>query len=368
MGATAARVEIPLPCRVPELLGLARDHVPEALIPPATWERLEQIADLVPPVASEAALECRLEEGLAPADFEVCLRRGRRRLADSLSDTAWCAATARSAAWRRVHAFLRAWSDPLSRLHRAVAVVWLEFDVPEEDGAPEPFLVFTLDPEQFYASGSADPGSLMATLRTGLGHLTDRLDPQRLVAVDRCLAGLPRSGQLLHAAIRPSAEGDLIRLIARMPWRELPACLERLDWPGSIPTLRSHLERLCQGTLVHSVNLDVGATLGPRVGIEFHQPTAPGEDPRWRALFDGLEAAGACTREKRHLLEKWVTRHGSQGSRRGIRVQRDLLVKVVHVEDAPLRAKAYLPFGPRLAVDARGEGASRSSRAGNPEA
>ena len=53
--------DIPLPCRVPELLQVAEAHVPHGLVYAAAWERLRSISDPLPPVAFEGALECRLE-------------------------------------------------------------------------------------------------------------------------------------------------------------------------------------------------------------------------------------------------------------------------------------------------------------------
>lgn len=281
----------------------------------------------------------------------MCIRPadgGLRRLAQALGGPTLRGAAERSARWRRVLAFLRAWSDPASPLHPAVAAVWLEFDAAEHGGSPAPFLVFTLDPERFYAGGTADPAALGATLGAGLDLLADGLDPRTARGLARCLRGLPRFAQVLHAAVRPAPEGDFVRLVVRLPWRELPSCLEQLGWRGSLPELRAQLERLCAPTLVHSVNLDVGTHVGPRVGIEFHHPTSPRDDPRWRALFDALEASQACTAEKRELLAEWVSTEEEQPCEAGsIRVQRELLVKVVHRSGAPLRAKAYLPFGPR---------------------
>ena len=68
-------------------------------------------------------------------------------------------------------------------------------------------------------------------------------------------------------------------------------------------------------------------------------------------LFDELEAAGACTGEMRQHLIAWMSGDPEVESEPGkIHVPRDLLVKVVYEPGAPLRAKAYLPFGPRLAL------------------
>ncbi len=100
----------------------------------------------------------------------------------------------------------------------------------------------------------------------------------------------------------------------------------------------------------YSINLDIATTLGPRVGIEFHRPTSPRSDPRWKGLFDELEDAGACTPEKRALVCDWPSPRNGASRAAGFRVERDLLVKAVHEPGKPLRAKAYLPFAPRMVL------------------
>jgi hypothetical protein len=352
--STRVASELALPCRVPELLGVARRCVPRQLASPAAWDRLESIDDPLPPLASEAAIECRLEAGASRVDFELCIRSAgdaRRRLANAVDQTAARAAAARSPGWRRAFAFLRAWADEGSALHDAVSAVWLEFDAPGEGGGSEPFLVFTLNAERFYAAGRADPAALRSTLAAGLDLLADGVDRETAGTLSRCVDELPPCGQILHAAIRPTSDGDVARLVVRLPWREVPGALERLGWPGSPPALREQLERLCETTLVHSVNLDIGSRLGARVGIEFHHPTSPAEDPRWISLFDALEADAACTPEARSALVEWADPRRDPGFEPGaVRIRRELLVKVVHEPSGPLRAKAYLPFSPRLVL------------------
>jgi len=304
-------------------------------------------------VASEAALECRLEAGASRVDFESCIRvagGGRRWLAEALEDSAVRDAASLSSGWRRALAFLRAWVDPASPLHRAVTVVWLEFDVSEGGASSEPFLVFTLDPERFYASGKGDPDALGAILEEGLNPLAEGLDRRTVQGLSGFVKALPPSGQILHAAVRPTPAGDISRVIVRMPWRQLFPTLECLNWPGSAAELRLLLERLCARTLVHSINFDIADRLGPRLGIEFYYRGLPNEDPRWEALFDDLEEAGACTAEKRALLVEWMS-GDAEGAPEPfeMHVSRALLVKVVHEPTAPLRAKAYLLFAPWLA-------------------
>jgi hypothetical protein len=111
---------------------------------------------------------------------------------------------------------------------------------------------------------------------------------------------------------------------------------------------------------VHSINLDLRRDgLGPRIGIELVHAGAPHESSRWKALFDVLESVGACAPERRAALGGWGGELLGPAVGPGLLcVRRDLLVKVIYETGAPLRAKAYLFFAPRLAViEARGESA-----------
>src|SRR5690606_34375065 len=100
-------------------------------------------------------------------------------------------------------------------------------------------------------------------------------------------------------------------------------------WDGSRPELDAWLERSCPSTILQSINLDVGAALGPRVGVEYHFPTAPASDRRWRTVLDALVANGACSAERRSALESWPS-HGEGGEARDEpALDRDLLIKAV---------------------------------------
>jgi hypothetical protein len=329
-------------------LALSERLVGVALVSPAAWERLYGIPDVLPPAAKDAALELRLERDDPRVDFTVCLDTEpsqRRWLVTALARSGVAAGSRR---WERVLTFLRAWANVASSLHVAVHAVWLEFDA-DGDGAPEPFLIFSLDEERLYAGGTATPDALLAPVRAGLERLGGS-DPRAMEAVTRCLRGLPRYAQLRHVALRPTAVGDVVRLVLRMPWRRVPGALAALGWPGDAFALHALLERLCPDTPVHPINIDVTPDgLGPRVGIEFIHTGAPHASSRWRALFDALESLGACDPGRRAALATWGG--GIVGPRVGpgrLIVKRDLMVKVVHGEGAPLRAKAYLAFAPRL--------------------
>lgn len=294
------------------------------------------------------AFEVRLESEDAEVDFEVCLRAGvrmRTELAMYLAGDDAARLRAGSHAWARTLSFLEAWLDPTTGYAEAAPIVWIEFDA-VSDGVPEPFVVLTLDRELFHPNGVGDRARLCDFLVRALAIAGDGLHPRTEAALRHCIAGLPRATEFAHAAMRPGPTGDAVRLIVRLPGHDLPEALRDVGWPGSPAELRVVLQRMFTTRAVHPVNLDVSEAIGPRVGLEFHHPTAPRHDGRWQAFLDSLEAAAACTPAQRRRIEAWP--EPVRGEPALVRVERDLLVKVIHAPGMPLRAKAYLPFGVQL--------------------
>jgi hypothetical protein len=358
---------LPLALRPDTLLGIGSRLAPPGLLSAAAAEQLARIPKSLPPVGCVGAFEVRLEDESAPVDFEVCLRNTpalRAQLRSWLASPDADGFETRSEAWARAIRFLAAWSDPASGLCRAVPVAWLEFDAPVGGAEPEPFVVLTLDRDCFHPGGVGDRPLLADFLATTFRLIGGGLDPEVEATLRRCTAALPRNAEFAHAAVRPAPGGDIARLVVRLEGRTLPEQLAALGWEGSREELRGLLDALFTTRAFHPVNLDFGSRVGARVGIEFHHPTSPVADGRWRGFLDRLSAARACTRAQRRRIETWPLPTSREP--RLARVSRDLLVKVVYQSGAPLRAKAYLPFAVEapavLAFDAP-RGAALSSPA-----
>jgi hypothetical protein len=340
---------VPLSLRPSALLDVGAHLAPRGLLSAGAKAQLGRIPGSLPPVAFVAAFEVRLEETDAPVDFEICLRATpgtRALLGPWLAGADAAELAARSRTWARVTRFLGAWADPRSGLCRAVPVLWLEFDAPADGGEPEPFVVLTLDRECFHPGGVGDRALLADFLAGVFRLLGGGFDAAPEATLRACVASLPRAAEFAHAAIRPGSEGDSARLVVRLEGASLPRTLEDLGWQGSTGELSRLLETLFTTRAFHPVNLDLGAGIGPRVGIEFHHATSPVADGRWRAFLDGLASAGACLPVQRRRIEAWPLARCTEPAL--ARVDRDLLVKVVYQTGAPLRAKAYLPFAVEL--------------------
>jgi hypothetical protein len=358
---------VPLSLRPKALLGVGQRLAPRGLLPPAAAEQLGRIPRSLPSVGFVGAFEVRLEDEDAPVDFEVCLRATpavRRELGAWLAGDDSAALAARSESWARVARFLAAWADPRSGLGEALPVVWLEFDAPPGGGEPEPFVVLTLDRDCFHPGGVGDRELLADFLATTFRLIGDGLDAEVEATLRSCIAALPPAAEFAHAAVRPGPDGDVARLVVRLEARTLPEELAALGWEGSRDELRGLLGGMFTTRAVHPVNLDLGARIGPRVGIEFHHPTSPVADARWRRFLDALVAAEACSLAQRRRVEAWPLPSSREPAL--VCIERGLLVKVVYATGAPLRAKAYLPFAVALsslasAAGLRPEEAERAS-------
>lgn len=297
-------------------------------------------------VAAVAALECRLERGATQVDFEICLRAAggeRARLAAEL-DELERAAPAGDPGWRRALGFLREWCDPASPLHDGVPVVWLEFDLHDRCGpSPAPFVIVTLAAGR--PGGTAPRIDAVVERALALLGGGGSITADTRATLERVLDGLPAGGRFVHLAVRPTSDGDLLRVIVKLRSDAITEYLHRIGWPGEGAELDAWLAASCRATPTPSVNLDVlPGRVGPRVGIEYYFDGAPRTDPRWRNVLDLLESAGACTAERRAQLEAWPSAADPTPRDERTRIERELLLKVVHEPGTPLRAKAYLPF------------------------
>jgi hypothetical protein len=332
-------------CDVAELLQHVRAALPPLLREAIPSAAIQTAARPLPAVAGVGAFECRLDDTGGVAGFEALVR-----VADGGRDALERSGGAShrfgmDAAWARVSRFFAAWCDPASPLH-AVPAVWVEFDV-EGSIVRSPFVVYRVPPDLPSAH------LLERIVHAGLDPAGATIDAHTRGNLDRCFARLHVGGRLLHVARRPLGDGDdVVRLIVLARWRDVPSWLGDVGWRGDAASLSRWLERSCVDQVAVSMHCDVGATIGSQVGVEYHFPTAPDADPRWMRLLDLLEAEGACTAAWRRTLCEWVTpsARDAQPSLWPPRLQRSVLIKVVHDAKRPIRAKAYLAFQPRLAL------------------
>lgn len=249
-------------------------------------DRLERLAACLPAVAT-AGLEVALgSEGAIDLQQRIQSEDEIARL------TRWLARTIpQGAAWQRLAAALAPIAD-------AVDEYWLELDAPAGDGAQDaPLSVFVR------LRDNAVPAIIRVLAAFGV-HLV----PERLEALQRCLAACGADARLSYLGLMLGRAGAPLRLIVENI-RPHDACafLERSGWPGPLDTATAWINRL----FVHADRIrfafTLADTLTPDIGLECFVGDPTANDPRWRCLFDMLVQDGLCTPARRDQLLAWPT-------------------------------------------------------------
>ena len=334
---------------------------PPALLDAAGWERVLRGAKLLPRSVADThfGFEFHLAEPGADADLVVLaipesnlarhyVREGKRAERGS-------PASALAAGLERQTA------DPDSYLARGVRAMMLEYDLAglaPHQPVPPPGIFFAP-----HASGPGsrdgftehrDPAGLLEALAVTVGWSGHG---EMLPTVERIVASLPETACVFQAGALPGRSPKAFRILV---WgaapEEVPALLERLEWPGSTAAAAAVLSAMDDLTTCVAVGLDVTAQgLGPRLGLELYRPVRWFDvDPLgWHPFIDRVTEQGWCVPEKAGGLRRWPGTERLIGGG-AIHVVRQGIsyFKVVVERGARPVAKAYtgmsvLPYRPK---------------------
>jgi hypothetical protein len=354
-----------------EFLRPVAEYVPQVLISPSAFSDIDSVARLLPATLAynTFCFECRLGEELPRADFLVLATAycGRDSLAGLHPSSALPAHLMTDMVWRRVRDFAVRWADPSSPLYDAVDNVWLEFDV---DGpfpeVPVPSVFFGLQEKgQADATGATDEqngsretaGKAIRLLAGGEPR------PRMVETLSRCFRALSPDEHVFQVGLMLSRGAEAVRLCIRLRSVErVVEYLAEVGWTGGEAVLDDVLGQLARSVDIVSLNIDVGETIGPKIGLEcfFDGNRQPKREPRWGTFLDALVRSGLCTADKREALlaypgyvdEKAMDVPWPAALRRASRLLggRSLStfvrslhhVKIVYTPGEPLEAKAYL--------------------------
>jgi hypothetical protein len=290
---------------VAQYLPPLRPALPPALIGAAGWAAILAVAAWLPgPLAHSVFMfECRLGDPHPAADFLVCASArhgGRLPLTHLDAPGSPAAALLTHPIWQRVAALARHWADPTTPLHDALTDVWFEFDLPGAAPAIPLPSVFFGRPLSSPAGASADqPAQPRDLMPQAIRLLTGRDLPAPIAGqLAACLAALPPGALAPVAAVMLARDTAAIRLVLDgVACAEVLPYLARIGWPGPRDPVAQVLPRVAALCDYVWLDLDVEATLAPKLGLEcvFHPGPA---QAGWPAVFAYLAERGLCQADK----------------------------------------------------------------------
>lgn len=354
-----------------EFLRTVAGSVSPVLISPSAFSDMEVVARMLPATLAynTFGFECRMGEDRPRADFLVQANpsHGRDSLAGLDAASALSASVMTDPIWKRVHDFAVCWADPASALYRPVGNVCLEFDVDgPAHGIPRPSVFLGFPPGQDHIDGrggEAKAAGYATAVETATRLLCGcDLPSETLEALSGCFRPLRRHEYVFFAGLMIARGAEAVRLCIRLDSTERTfEYLAQVGWPGSERDLRGILElaRLVDYTWL---NMDVGETVHPKIGLEFffERHKQPAREPRWGVFLDSLVRDGLCTPGKRDALLAYpgYSDENAQGLHwpQALRQTSQLLggrslstfvrtlnhVKITYRPGEPLEAKAYL--------------------------
>jgi len=282
------------------LLDQFGDHLYGAIIPNTSVADVRALAALLPPL-SGAGVEYHLGTPTSRAD--VLLRAtnadsGREALAGRHHEFAPAPELLHSNDWRPIVRFCEAWGNPASRLYHQVENVWLEFDIlPQLISGRVPSLFF--DPDRHNREQDAEKLAIVATALTELGQpVSERMSN----FISRCLRIAPEPAGLYYLGVMLARRTDAVRLcLNAIAPEDLVSYLRRLEWPGPTEIVeRVLLPYACQTTRM-ILDLDVGSTIHPNLGLELFFETLSD----WEQVLSRLISEGLCTPDESQKIMNW---------------------------------------------------------------
>jgi hypothetical protein len=362
--ASVGAVRKPRPGSLDAMFEEIASCVPSALVSPeALGDLRASVCHLPVEMVSGLGLECRLGDPEPRADLLLLVQAlGRRILGGDHPQVRLPAPVAEDPIWRRIAGLCRFHAQRTAGAAALLDDLWLELDVSgaaDTRATPSVFITFRDGDAGLAPAAAAIERHELAV--DALEQLWGHPVPEAMRArLQRCHQLLPRGGELFAVGAMLARQWEAARVCFKnVALRAVPPLLEDLEWPGAMPEVRQWLDALAPRVDRIFINLDIGTTVFPTLGLEckFRRP-AP-EEPRWPALLAYLQDRGLCRDEKRRGLLYWPGPLYSEQVLEGETWVSSFDNMLTHVKvgfrlDGTIEAKAYIgawrgysaPMGP----------------------
>jgi hypothetical protein len=338
--------------------------LPSGLFPRHSLDAMrEAVAGIPWPLLSLFGFERPLDDDDAAADilFAANVATGGRDILNGLHPLVSYAVP-----WPPIARFCSRWNEVSSPLYRGADDVWFEFDTgsaekgsAEKGSSPPPSFFFGprigLDP-------GVDPAArTRAILHEGFEALLGSpLATDTAACLDRTLAILPRHARIFQTGLMLSRPSRQIRIcVDNLSAPEIAGLVAATRGGAAGEHLAAALGQIGQDVLSLKLALDLGAEVGPRIGVECYAaiPQRHAAPQAWSGLLATLVALGVCRASLRDALMALpplvsaadLPAPWPEEDSLAALVSRELAleVKLHHVkltveEERPTRAKAYI--------------------------
>ena len=337
-----------------EYLQVITPYLNSDLVSSQALSYLQTITQMLPtyPIGG---LECRLSDQDSRVDFFAYVPHGLINIPQSYQN---------NQVWQSLREFSQIWTQPTSTLAQNINVVGLEFDL-------------DIDPSKFVI-----PCIFFALNRNSL---TEDNDWEKLIDywpfttlfnsansaplrsnLQNCIHNLPSKAWIAHLGTMLSRSSQMVRIVVKdiLPQQLVPY-LTQIGWTEPTNKLADLVTTLSEFVDYIALDLDVGESIYPQIGLECRIEKQSLQDSRWEKFLDYLVSQGLCTEAKQQSLLSWIgiTQKSdcpdlwpsslmmgdlfAGNDALSIFYRRIYHIKIVYQHRLPLSAKAYLEFGHR---------------------
>lgn len=349
-----------------DYIKLVEPYTSSALISPETWLKIKAVADFLPRnITSFFGFECPLTIAEPQSDFLICTDAEPSESKILASENGELPLALISAPiWEQINQFSKEWQNQVSILHQQVNNIWLEFDINDyHSDLPLPSCFFGA--QSLYSRKS--PHVNIAENRyewvTGKALpllLNDNLPESVAANFCHCLDFLPQEAYVFQIGLMLARKiKNQVRVCIRnISPGEIPEYLQEIGWTGSVDILKGFLRELSGLVDRIDLDIDVGETVAPKIGLECYLLEQPKLEPRWQLFLNYLVDRNLCLSSKQAALlaypgfirEKnyqgvwpsYLSKKVRENSSEVVFFRRINHIKIVYQEDQPQLAKAYL--------------------------
>lgn len=271
--------------------------IPESLVSACNYARILKVASQVPGACALGGFYFELGLGETEARADISFRAlpaygGPTALAAYRPAVPWPGHDP----WLILQRLASKWSQPGEPLHKAIAEVWLEFDI---QGSRPETPSFFLTPA---ACPSLDQISLLKSLQAEIGDQV--FSPAACGAVQTLVQDLPEKLTLNQIGFMSSRRPLVVRLCLGCPeWEIIRQYLMAADAAFDRWRSEAVLGRLANLADYFILHLDLDGTLRPKIGLDLLLNQAnPRLEPCWGKLFDALRTMQLCIPAKQEAL------------------------------------------------------------------